>query len=146
MPFCRLACAHILVELPTLRGAVGAGPRWKCGTLSSQIIEVLIGLRTGTWPRLPHGRGLFWAVRLGPAMRRASSRALPARPGKRARLSLPGALYLPSQHQVARARKFDRQAAPRRALGFSRAVDEIEHIEHTLAAFNLRHGRCHRSH
>jgi hypothetical protein len=31
------------------------------------------------------------------------------------------------------------------ASGFGRAVDEAERIEHTLAAFNLRHDRCHRS-
>jgi hypothetical protein len=29
--------------------------------------------------------------------------------------------------------------------GFGRAVDEAEHIEHALAAFNLCHDRCHRS-
>jgi len=33
-----------------------------------------------------------------------------------------------------------------RRSGFGRAVDETEHIEHVLAAFNVRHGRCHRSH
>ena len=29
---------------------------------------------------------------------------------------------------------------------FGRAVDETEHFEHTLSTFNVRHGRCHRSH
>jgi hypothetical protein len=33
-----------------------------------------------------------------------------------------------------------------RRSGFSGAVDEIEHIEHALAAFDLRYDRCHRSH
>jgi hypothetical protein len=33
-----------------------------------------------------------------------------------------------------------------RRSGFGRAVDETEHIEHVLAAFNVRHGRCNRSH
>jgi hypothetical protein len=33
-----------------------------------------------------------------------------------------------------------------RRSGFGRSVDETEHIEHVLAAFNVRHGRCHRSH
>jgi hypothetical protein len=33
-----------------------------------------------------------------------------------------------------------------RRSGFGRAVDETEHVERALAAFNLRHDRCHRSH